>query len=95
MLNKLQNHVHEIQNGRPVAILFFQLTRVQVHIFPGINLVFCIQVYQYQALYKHDNCHDQIQNGRPAAILVTSMMKIRLKKKKNSNRFNIVQKGCS
>ena len=47
-----------------LGILFFQMTRVQVHIFRAIDPVFCIRAYQYQMLNEFGNRHNSIQNGR-------------------------------
>ena len=74
MLNKLKNHVHAIQNGRLVAILFFSVdTQSHPHFFTNWSHT-VIWVYQYQMQNKFENCHARIQNGCPSANLVTLEM---------------------
>ena len=65
-----------LKMGARRPFCFLQLTRIPIHIFLGINLVFCIWVYQHQTLNEFEDSHDQIQNGCPAVILVTLAMKL-------------------
>ena len=76
-LNEFDNHHDRIQNGRPVAILFFSVdTRSSPHF--STNQLYILHTCIYEALNKFKNRNDQIQNGCPAAILVTSEMTFRL-----------------